>query len=151
MRRLCPLAALAVLSLAFAPAPLPRREGRGNNSLAVGQLLGTWRATGLYFAPFKDRQDPVRHGVATVAISPTQWVFDKGGTNTTYDLRIHSDRRPVEFDLMQLGQNEPYGRGLMRRDGKVLTVIYNWGERPKGFDNSSGGCLLTLVRESAAH
>ena len=72
--------------------------------------------------------------------------------NTTYDLRIDPARKPAEVDLMQIGQKEPYGRGLIRREGDTLHVIYVWGTaRPTGFDGQQSGCVLTLVRESAAY
>jgi hypothetical protein len=140
------LLSLALLPLAFAPAPLPRRQARANDSLAVARLVGVWRATGLYHTPNKARLDPDRGGVGHVIITPTRWTFSKT-TPVVYDLRIHDDRRPVQFDLMHQGSKQPYGMGLMRREGNLIRVIYGWnGTRPKDFEES-GYVVLTLVRE----
>jgi hypothetical protein len=127
---------LASSSLAFAPAPLPKRQARWNNSLEVSQLVGTWSLAG-------------RHGALShVVITPTQWTFGNPG-QVTYDLRIHHDRTPAEFDLMQVGQTQPYGRGLICREGDSIRVIYRWdGLRPASFDDSRG-IVLAMVRVSA--
>jgi hypothetical protein len=96
MRRLVLL--LFPLTLAFAPAPLPR-PNTAKSSVAVKDLLGTWRATGLYVLPDKTLQDPAKHGVTHVTISLTQWVF-KGPGGATYDLRIDPTKKPAELDMM---------------------------------------------------
>jgi hypothetical protein len=136
MRLITATLALALLSLAFAPAPFPKRQARAKNSLEVSQLVGTWRVTG------------TNHGLSQIIITPTQWTFDNP-RRVVYDLRIHHDRTPAEFDLMRVGQTQPYGRGLIRREGETIRVVYSWsGNRPANFDGS-GGIVLTMVRVSA--
>jgi uncharacterized protein (TIGR03067 family) len=152
MLRLCSLVVLAFLSLAFAPAPFPKNKARVKDSLAVKDLLGTWRITALYHLPDTTRKDPAANGVTTVTISPTQWVFNKAANPVIYDLRLHHEKRPAEIDFMHVGQMQPYGRGLIRREGDMLRVVYSWSSgRPTGFENQQGGCIITLVRESAAY
>jgi hypothetical protein len=152
MSRLCSLAALALFCLAFAPAPFPKREARVKDSLEVKNLLGTWRVTALYNPPDTTRKDPATNGVTSVTITPTRWIFNKANNPVTYDLRIHHDKRPAEFDMMQVGQTQPYGRGLMRREGESIRVIYSWSnDRPNGFENQQASCMLVMVRQSAAY
>jgi hypothetical protein len=141
------LLSLALLALAFAPAPLPKRQNRDKDSLAVAHLVGTWRSTGLYYPPDTTKHDAAQGGVGHITITPTQWTFGKG-RGITYDLIVHHDKRPVEIDLMHVGRQEPYGRGLIRREGDTIRIVYSWsGSRPTSFDQS--GCIvLTMVRES---
>ena len=146
MRRLLTLA--AVLSLAFAPAPLPRPAPR-EEALTAESLAGTWRVTALYHPPDKTPKDPAGQGVTHVVITATQWAFEGSGA-ARYDLRIDNSKKPAEFDMMQVGQKMPYGRGLMRREGAGIRVVYRWsGTRPASFDDPAAGCDLTLVRENA--
>jgi uncharacterized protein (TIGR03067 family) len=149
-RHLCSLAALALFCLAFAPAPFPKREARVKDSLEVKNLLGTWRVRDLYNPPDTTRKDPTANGVSTVTISPTRWTFNKGTQPVPYDLRIHHEKVPAEIDFMQVGQTQPYGRGLIRREGDTLRVTYNWSNgRPADF--RQGTCILVMVRQSAAY
>jgi uncharacterized protein (TIGR03067 family) len=149
-RALLLAAALAAASLmAFAPAPLPRRGGRSDkDSVSLTALIGTWRATSLKQTGQAQVQAG-RGGIDSVQITATQWIFNPGRGPTTYDLRIDHTRKPAEVDMMYAGQKDPYGRGIIRREGNTLRIVYNWGtQRPTGFDNQPGGYWdLTLVRE----
>jgi uncharacterized protein (TIGR03067 family) len=142
-------ALLAVMALtAFAPAPLPRRDARIRDSLSVKDLLGVWRATELYNTPNKALLDPAANGVGHVTISDAKWVFGRQN-GTTYDLKIDPSKNPAEIDFMYVGQQDPYGRGIIRRQGNTIRVIYNWGnQRPTAFENQQGSYWdLTLVKE----
>lgn len=139
---------VVVTLAAFAPAPLPRRDSRLRDSLSVRELAGIWRATDLYNTPNKNRLDPASQGVGHVTISEGKWIFGRE-TGATYEFRIDPSKNPAEVDLMNVGQKEPYGRGLIRRQGNTLRIVYNWGaQRPTGFEEQQGGFWdLTLVRE----
>ena len=144
-----PFALLVVMALtAFAPAPLPRRGARAKDTVSVKELVGVWRATELYNTPNKARLDPVTNGVSHVPITETKWAFGKQGA-TGYDLRIDASKNPAEIDFMNSGQTEPYGRGIIRRQGNTIRIIYNWGpQRPTTFENAGSGYWdLTLIRE----
>lgn len=145
------LALLAVVALtAFAPAPFPKRESRVKEGLSVQALLGTWKAIRLARTGQSDQLDVRSNGVQTVTITPTQWIFDKAGQSPSeYDLRIDPAKLPAEIDFYRPGQQTPYGRGVIRREGDKLRIIYNWGEpRPAGFENQQTGYWdLTLQRE----
>jgi len=142
---------LAVLSLtAFAPAPLPRRTAPIKDAVDHKSLIGTWRATKLGQTGSTEERDPASNGVAQVTITETQWVFNRNQNNTaTYDLRIEHLKRPAEIDFMHAGQKDPYGRGVIKREGNTLRIIYTGSTtRPTGFENQSSGFWdLTLVRE----
>ena len=150
-RRVLALSAVlvALLLTAFAPAPFPRREARGD-SLSLKELIGDYRATSLVQTGSNQvNVQPSTNGVTHVSITSTQWIFNKNNSPTTYDLRVDNARKPVEMNFMYVGQKDPYGRAIVRREGNKLRVIYNWGtQRPTGFENQPGGYWdLTLVRE----
>lgn len=141
------VAAAAVLLTAFAPAPLPRRQTPQLDSVSLKALMGDWKATSL--KQTGNGPQPARGGIDQVTITQTQWIFNRRSGATPYDLRIDHTRRPAEIDLMHAGQSEPYGRGIVKREGNVLRVVYHWGaQRPTGFENQPPGYWeLTLVRE----
>jgi uncharacterized protein (TIGR03067 family) len=135
---------LAVVCLAFAPAPFPRRERRADDSVAVQNLIGTWQTVALIHPPSDVVLDPNAHGVGTVSITDTRWVFASG---SGFDLRIDQAKRPAQIDLTYEGQKNPHGMGIIERRGDTLRVIYAWEKRPTGFQGQPKGCyLLTLKR-----
>jgi hypothetical protein len=142
MRRVVPL--LIVLCLGFAPAPVYRE--RPAKSLAVKNLVGRWRIVEHYYYPDRISVDPVADGTTHVTIGPAAWAFTGPG-NPSYDLRIDHGRPVAEFDLLTPGHAVPYGRGLIRREGRAIRIIYRWGPRPTGFGRQSSGWEMLLVRE----
>jgi hypothetical protein len=100
----------------------------------------------VYYHPNRVSVAPTADGVSHVTIRPGEWSFD-GASGVSYDLRIDQGKPVVGFDLMRPGQTEPYGRGLIRREGRAIRVIYQWGARPTGFTDQPGDCELLLVRE----
>jgi uncharacterized protein (TIGR03067 family) len=140
---------VALMLTAFAPAPFPRREARGD-SLTLKDLIGDYRAVSLVqTGTAQGNGPPSSSGVTHVSITSTQWIFNKNSGPTTYDLRVDHAKKPVEMNFLYVGQKEPYGRAIVRREGNKVRVIYNWGtQRPSGFENQPGGYWdLTLVRE----
>jgi hypothetical protein len=145
MRRVILLTAL--LSLAFAPEPLQKAQ----DSTALNNLVGTWRVSRIYTPPDKNPQDLEKTGLTHISITSTGWVF-KGAEDVSYDLRIDNTKDAGEFDLMNVGQKAPFIRGLIRREGRAIRVIYTCifaspNNRPTGFVNQQSGCELLLVRE----
>lgn len=139
---------LAVLSLAFAPAPLPRRPARDDGSLSGEKLAGTWRGIELCNTQDNVKRDPAQMGVGHVTITATQWAWGKSAGPDALTLRIDATRSPAEIDFIRPGQQGPSGRGLIRREGNAIRVLFNWGVRPTSFDNPQPGCWnLKLVRE----
>jgi uncharacterized protein (TIGR03067 family) len=144
MRRV--LLLLALLSLAFAPAPFPKPPG-AKGSLAVKNLVGTWRIAAIYHYPNRVPREPARAGATHVTITATGWEF-KGSAAASYELRLDPTKQPAELDFIRPGQGTPHGRGLIRREGRALRVIYQWGSsRPTGFESQPKGCELLLERE----
>ncbi len=138
---------LAALSLAFAPIPFPKPKTEAKDSLAVKKLVGTWRVSAIFHHPNKVPRHPDRQEPTHVTISLTGWAFTAPAP-ASYDLRIDHTKKVVEFDLIRHGQMEPYGRGLMRREGRAIRVIYQWGgTRPTDFENQPSGFEMLLVRE----
>lgn len=141
------LAALA--QAAFAPAPFPRRESRDKDVLTHTALIGNYRTVSLVQTGSTAQRDVSTNGVTHVSITSTQWIFNKNNSPTTYDLQVDHTKRPVEFNMLYVGQKDPYGRAVVRREGNKIRVIYNWGaQRPTGFENQPSGYWdMTLVRE----
>lgn len=140
MRRVLPL--LALLSLAFAPAP-PYRPKPGD-IVSVENLVGRWRCEEMYRTPGRERLDPVAQNAAIITIGPTRWVFADGRVG--YDLRIQTARTPAEFDLAYSGQVEPLFRGLLERRGETVRVIYSSRKRPTSFEDPSPSCYTLKLR-----
>jgi hypothetical protein len=136
----------AVAGLRAGAVPQARRAGEG---LRRGQGSGRHLARdGALLPPNKTPRDPAANGVAHVTITPTRWTFGRLAGDVTYELRIDHAKRPAEIDFLRVGQKVPHGRGLIRREGDVLRIIYDWGARPTAFEGQGSGCDLVLVRES---
>src|SRR4051812_25522744 len=122
------LIGVALLSLAFAPAPLPRRSpSRGDD---FGRIRGSW---GLH--------EPGRGGNKEV----TRWVFGAGkleiragGNSYFWQYKIDPTASPRALDM----RYSPSGNdadvselfALYSLEGDMLVVGYHsgkWGERPK--------------------
>src|SRR4051794_23307459 len=90
---------VALMLTAFAPAPFPRREARGD-SLTLKDLIGDYRAVSLVQTGTAQGNGPPppSRGVTHVSITSTQWVFNKNSGPTTYDLRVDNAKKPVEMN-----------------------------------------------------
>jgi hypothetical protein len=145
-------ALLAFIALtAFAPAPWPRRDAKVRDSIAHKDVIGNYRALELFQTNNGNvnRGNPGANGITHIVITQTQWSFNKGPGATTYDLQIDSSKKPAEINFLYTNQKEPYGRGIIRREGNKLRIIYKWGaQRPPSFENPGAGFWdLTIERE----
>jgi uncharacterized protein (TIGR03067 family) len=142
MRRVLPL--LIVMSLGFAPAPVYRPKP--GNSVAVNDLVGTWRCVALRCTTDEKPLDPAAENAGTVTITAARWLFGDG--RAKFDLRIDHAKTPAEFDLAYSGQVEPHFRGVIERRGDTVRVIYSCQSRPTGFDSKAANCyVMTLKRQ----
>jgi uncharacterized protein (TIGR03067 family) len=151
MRRL--LFAVTVLSLAFAPAPLPRRGGRADSDTAVSLALlqGTWTITKLEQIKDTGRVDMGNY-LKEIRVESARWHFiyrEAGNAPVVYALAVDGNKKPATFDLMVVGQDHPYGRGLIQRQGDEVKVLYGFdGKRPPTFTPlPTGFVLMTLRRQ----
>ena len=128
MRRCVPLL-LVVLTVAFAPAPLPRAERRpGGNGF--GEIEGHWEWSG-----------------TPLHITPNRFTHS---ADYDYEMKIDTSVRPFTFDLRGIGRSNG-GRdftGIYKVEGDNLTLSYNSGKgnRPTSFDGPGKGIVQVYKR-----
>jgi uncharacterized protein (TIGR03067 family) len=111
MRRL--LLTLALLSLAFAPAPFPKSGGsKGGPNLTI---QGTWRQV--------DSQ-------TTLIVTATRFeYYTKEHGPIKYNLRFDATKTPPTYDL--LAGETLNAVGIYKVEGQTLTVCYTAGGSPR--------------------
>jgi uncharacterized protein (TIGR03067 family) len=137
-RRLLSLLCLAVLSLAFAPAPFPR-AGREVNDLKA--IQGYWADT----RHVSGGQVEASHGILIRGNR-----IDVGRAELPF--RLHVRRKPCAIDI---GDPDAVGVlsffvGIYKLEGDKLTLCYrdskDEGGRPRAFDGSSPGTHLHVFK-----
>ena len=96
------LLVLALLSLAFAPAPFPRRDRARDDAK---RIEGRWRQV---MGPNVGMNVLIEHGRMIFS----DWKMSSPGSRISYDLTINPRERPATFDL-------DYGT-----DGATFVAIY---------------------------
>ncbi len=130
MRRVLPL--LAVLCLAFAPAPFPRRE---RERLAPTDVKGTWLIESWVE---NGRPEPyvARQYVVHLTRDKYDFVSIKGEGTMHFKLVLHPDVKPHGFELRCDGH--PGFVGSYRLEREKLTLIFTSGgkftDRPTDFN-----------------
>jgi uncharacterized protein (TIGR03067 family) len=125
MRRFIPL--LALLSLAFAPAPLPKRhKGAGD----LDKLQGTWVLTWEEAAG-----EPYRGPRRVIVIKGSRFRFldEKNARVSDWSLTLDATSGPKRFDMTDLDRPASSLWGDYCVEGDVLKTSYTWqqGERPR--------------------
>jgi uncharacterized protein (TIGR03067 family) len=149
------LAALVMFGLtAFAPAPFPRAErGRKSDGLSLEQMQGTWAV--LKLQSTHGNRPPTDSGtyLKEVQVSGDRWSFVyREGRNgsVNYNIRIDHTLQPPQLDFYTVATkgSDPYGRGILKRDGGTVQLLYTWsGSRAASFANPPDGhWLITLQR-----
>jgi uncharacterized protein (TIGR03067 family) len=128
MRQL--LLLLAVLTAAFAPAPLPRRERQGKE---VPDICGVWE------------NERVR-----IAITPTHYkALTRPGYE--YDVRIDPSANPKTIDMTGIAGTKADGwkwKGIYKVEGDTLTQCYRRAEygRPAAFADRSKETITAVYK-----
>ncbi len=148
------LAALTTLT-AFAPAPFPKPGRRPpGRSLDARWLEGTWKVDRVE-RTINGGYQPARSVTSTVRVGEGKWTFIRsaavkgGGREVSYRLVLHTNQVPIRLDGMRANSDTPYMRGIVRRVGDTIEVLYRFnGEHPTSFDNPPAGCWrITMRRE----
>jgi uncharacterized protein (TIGR03067 family) len=119
MRRGGVLLLFVLLTLGFAPAPLPRVERRPR---AQDQIIGTWT------------------GDMTIQITKDRLTYHPGtSSRCEYVLRTDTTAQPWRYDITGVAGTSTAGRtytGIFRIQGDVLTIRYasEGSNRPTSFD-----------------
>src|SRR5262245_57450623 len=117
MRRALPL--LAVLSLAFAPAPLPRKE-RAND---LDRLRGEWTLVSMTVRGFSDPAAP-----DAAIIEGGRITYFKGGrVASVWTLSVGTRSAPRRCVMRGPGDTQRLvAAGVYALDGDVLTMCYRY-------------------------
>jgi uncharacterized protein (TIGR03067 family) len=110
----------ATLSLAFAPAPFPRRDRQRDDPRAIN---GTWE-----FVLWEQNGSNTK---AAYTIEMTRDKFDfvaqQGGARTSYEMRLDPTQSPWAFEWRMGGQVRFVGSYRLR--GDEMTMIFTSGNR----------------------
>jgi uncharacterized protein (TIGR03067 family) len=118
----------ALLSLAFAPAPFPKGERRGD----LERLQGEWAHAALYYSHDGQRQKNSSLPPLDVRIQANQIVYHDGSRET---FTLHRRTPPRGIDVSGDGVARP-ALGVYSIDGDTLTLVvaHQGDERPASFD-----------------
>jgi uncharacterized protein (TIGR03067 family) len=118
--RLCSLLILAVASLAFAPAPLPRPERRPR--VALPSMEGRWQ------------------GHHQLLVTPTHLIYNPDTTKTEYELVVDRTAQPATYDLRFPRDGRVSWKGIWKVEGDTLTLYYRQASegRPTRFERDRG-------------
>jgi uncharacterized protein (TIGR03067 family) len=124
MRRL--LSLLVLLCLAFAPAPLPKREKPGKEAL---ELYGVWE-----------------NEKGRMVITATHLKF-LSKSSFQYELRVNPSANPRTYDLIGVAgtaSENARWQGIYKVEGDTLTRCYRQAKngRPAGFEDKG---VITAV------
>jgi uncharacterized protein (TIGR03067 family) len=150
-----PLACVALLSLAFAPAPFPKQERRGQtDEITLDTFQGSWRVTNMQTSQANGQHVPYSWNVTHIRVAKDRWTFMQRDAEVsgTY-ISIDHTKRPalVNFYSQADQKGVVSGVGLIRRQGPKVQVLYRWGDeknRPLTFEPPpEGPWIITLERD----
>ena len=136
------LFSVALLSLAFAPAPLPKhRKAEGE----LDKLQGTWVLTRQECAGVPDKNLRI-----TIVIRGTRFRYldARGATISEWSLALDTESNPKRLDMADLGRPTSSQWGVYRFEGEVLKTCCTWqmGARPADFDSRKPLRIFSVYR-----
>jgi uncharacterized protein (TIGR03067 family) len=148
-------AALVLFGLtAFAPAPFPKTEReRKVEGVSLDQMQGVWTVTKLQTTRSSGAATDSGSYLKEVQITGDRWsfVYREGRNNAVnYTIRIDHKIKPPQLNFYNnhLKDAQPYGMGILKREGNVVQLMYTWGgARATSFEQPpEGHWLITLQR-----
>jgi uncharacterized protein (TIGR03067 family) len=122
MRKSLSLLAIAVVSLAFAPAPFSRPARRDNNESDLKKMQGKW-------VRIRNTVDGAEWGGGTpVTITGNRMQFPSPDDAWTITLDVAKSSRWI--DLVQVNQPQSNFRGVYRVQGNMLTICWRHNVTP---------------------
>jgi uncharacterized protein (TIGR03067 family) len=153
-RSLLPLAIVALLSPAFAPAPLPKPARRGPPSeITLETFQGKWRVVNMETSRANGQHTKYQWTVTHIGVRGNRWEFMTGnnGFSGRY-LTIDHTKRPAHLNFYddEARRGGIVGVGLIRRHQGKVQVIYTWGGenvRPTFDPPCEGPWIITMQRD----
>jgi uncharacterized protein (TIGR03067 family) len=128
MRKFVPLLLAAVLSLAFAPAPLPRPDA-GKDDLK--KMQGTWDVVSRTSA---GRPLPATLKKVVIAGDRLTFYRENGTVATRWVLKVDDKKSPRQFSRHREGPAKITAQGIYELKGDTLTMCYTRGNNPPPAD-----------------
>jgi uncharacterized protein (TIGR03067 family) len=144
---LCAAIAAVVASLAFAPAPLPRRERASTSAAELRRLQGDWVRVSLTV----DGR-PIGHTRGAATVRGDRMFFTQ--TDEVFAIALDAAAWPPRLDFERLSAVSegapPQYRGIYRLEGDKLTLCLREGKDPRPparFDETGDRvCLEVYLR-----
>jgi hypothetical protein len=151
MRRVLPL--LAVLSVAFAPAPFPKPS----TSIDLASFQGRWKVVRIEVTLPNGGLREWDWDIRTIRVRDNHMAYLRGNASDAkadeFPIVVSQGNGLVAIDWWLPGQKpngSPRMVGLMRRRGKTIQILYKPGtglaDRPKRFENPPEGWYLKTIR-----
>jgi uncharacterized protein (TIGR03067 family) len=111
----------ALLSLGFAPAPLPRPQ-HVRTAIDLTRFQGTWKVVGHHqWSGGKKLDNP--WSITHIRVQMDRWtLLEAGRENATYRIELNPKQKPCHR-LPRYSQRALW-LGLIRRDGDTVEIIY---------------------------
>ncbi len=133
-----------LLSLAFAPAPLPRPLAEGTGKDDLKQMQGSWRRVSCTNGAIPPVPRPLMNDLTVIAGNRITYDADKGGPPWT--LTLGTGKAPRAFDIKPTGPGGGAGWvGIYELKGDTLQVCFTpSGGRPRSIQPSKVGEYLQV-------
>jgi uncharacterized protein (TIGR03067 family) len=138
--------AVAVFTLGFAPAPLPRRDRPRADKGDLEKMQGTWT-----IVKWRYNERDMGSGEYQVTVTAGHWSFTRvgeGRPRSQWHITVNSAATPRTLDFKQAGDGTSRLDAIYRFEGDNLIVCYTQGEgRPAQFEGKGRSWLMVLKRE----
>ena len=138
---------------AFAPAPLPRADRRGQSAeITLTTFQGNWRVTNMQTSRANGQHTPYPWNVTHILIEKDRWSFMAGNSPvSSMYISVDSTKKPAQLNFHdRQGKDQPIsGVGLIRKYGAGVQVLYRWGNeqnRPVVFEGAEGPWIITMQK-----
>ena len=131
---------------AFARRRSPTQRDRKLDGVSLEAMQGTWTVNKLQTT--RSRGPPTDSGsyLKEVHIAGDRWsfVYREGRSNSAvnYTIRIDHKVKPPQLNFYSGGtkDGQPYGVGILKREGNVVQLMYTWGgSRATSFEQPPEG------------
>src|SRR5262245_42128730 len=125
---------------AFAPAPFPRTERRDPNGIDLQRFQGDWKAISFDEIGPNGQRTAIQLWFLGVRVNGERWNYLSAEWKEIQGFRlVMNGRRPTTIDFLRQEDTpaRPYMIGLIRREGRRVTIAYYWmpTERAASFES----------------